>query len=135
MKFSIKIIALFAICLISFFACVRPEDGLPPTSGISTVDKFKIGKYLNNGIEFKDSFTNYTFQFGSDLRLQAINDNGQVLTCDYRLDNGVLKISGFLQNPLTVINGNWNVTTLNVATIESNITFVPNVKELNWIKK
>jgi hypothetical protein len=125
--FSVVAIALILV------ACKKPEDGVINSKGFDTTAKYTITSFVNNGVEFKDSFANMQFQFASNFRMQVIK-SGLVTNADYRYENNTLTISGFTASPLTILNNAWPVELLSSDAITVNWLAAPNSKKIFWTR-
>jgi hypothetical protein len=128
-KMACGIIAVAVFCI----ACKKPEDGVINSKGFDTTAKYTLTSFVNNGLQFKDSFANMQFQFASNLKLQVIK-GGLVTTSDYRYENNVLTISGFAASPLSILNNAWPIATLSPDAVSVNLNIPPNSKIIIWTR-
>jgi hypothetical protein len=128
--FRIKAILALALGIFSIASCGKKEDGYVNTGVVNTIGNFTITNFRTNGAEKQDIFSGYRFQFGSNLRLQAVK-NGLVSQAEWRKQGDSIAIYNFADYPLSLLNTKWGAKLINEFVIQTSRTDGLNTTELN----
>jgi hypothetical protein len=105
-----------AAMLVMLTSCVKVEDGFENTGVVNTSREFAVTNFLVNGAENKDIFKDWSFQFGSNQRLQAVKA-GLVWQAEWRQFGDSIVVYDFTEYPLTLLNRSWGKKIVNTEMI------------------
>jgi hypothetical protein len=129
-----KQLFLFGAMLIFIGACTFTSTKPPINKTIDTFSQFTIISYLNNGVEFKAKYADYSFQFGANGQIVA-NKSGILSQGSWSASNDSLIIRNFTVDPLDGLNTRWVLTSILNDVIVADYTNGLDVKRLQFKKQ
>lgn len=87
--------------------------------------QWKVSGFDKDGTDITNAFSNYTFQFRSDLTVDAINNGIVEKTGFWNADAGAQTISSNFTNatnPLLLLNGTWTITNTTWTSVQARQT-------------
>ena len=133
-----KLIALFLI-MICFASCKKAAEKIGEDLVIQamTNGQWKITKFTQNGTDITSSFSAYKFQYYSDKTVDAIYNGVKERTGNW--DGNASAMTTWANfpsapNPISLINGTWNITRNSWDYVEAQQTNVTETKTLRLDK-
>lgn len=134
-----KLITLFALSLF-FISCKKTAEKIGEDLVIQamTSGKWKITKFTQNGNEITSSFSGYRFQYYSNKTVDAILNGTIERTGNW--DGNAAAMTTYANfpgasNPISLINGTWNITNNSWTFVEATQTNGSETKTLRLVKE
>jgi hypothetical protein len=118
-------IALLASC----YSATKPAVG----TIIDTYAQYSIISYVNNGVELKSKYTDYSFQFGGSGQLVA-NKAGIITQGNWAAPMDSLIIKSFTTEPLSGLNNRWKMTGVINGIVNAEFANGIDVTKVQWRK-
>jgi hypothetical protein len=112
MRVSKLALSAIVIFMLSFSACIKHATAPISTGIIDFAQRYSVLSYIVNGVEYKNNYAGYEYQF-SNAGLFTANLNGTLVNADFLQGNKTLEIKNFATAPNNGLNYVWNVTYIN----------------------
>ena len=134
-----KLIALFLIAF-AFGSCEKAAEKIGEDLVVKamTDGQWKITKFTQNGTDITSGFSNYKFQYYSNKTVDAINNGVKEITGNWAGNATTMTTwANFpgASNPISLINGTWNITNTGWTFVEATQTSGTEVKTLRLDKQ
>ena len=134
-----RLIALFSL-LIFLASCKKTAEKIGEDLVIKamTDGQWKITEFIQNGTDITSSFSNYKFQYHSNKTVDAILNGTTERTGSW--DGDALAMTTYANfpgatNPISLINGTWNITNNGCTYVEATQTNSGETKTLRLDKE
>jgi hypothetical protein len=134
-----RLIALFSL-IIFLGSCKKTAEKVGEDLVIKamTDGQWKITKFIQNGTDITSSFSNYKFQYYSNKTVDAILNGTTERTGSWDGDaSAMTTYANFpgATNPISLINGTWNITNNGWTYVEATQTNSGETKTLRLDKE
>lgn len=134
-----RLIALFSL-IIFLGSCKKTAEKVGEDLVIKamTDGQWKITKFIQNGTDITSSFSNYRFQYYSNKTVDAILNGTTERTGSWDGDaSAMTTYANFpgATNPISLINGTWNITNNGWTYVEATQTNSGETKTLRLDKE
>ena len=134
-----RLITLFSL-IILLGGCKKATEKIGEDLVIKamTDGQWKITKFIQNGTDITSSFSNYRFQYYSNKTVDAILNGTTERTGTWDGDASAMTTSANFPgatNPISLINGTWNITNNGWTYVEATQTNSGETKTLRLDKE
>ena len=133
---------LYMILLLGAFAACNPEEIKEEQQQnlviqAMTSGQWKVTSFVKGSTDVTADFTNYKFQFKTNLTVDAINGGTVEKTGSWNADSDAQTITSNFTNastPVVLLNGTWNITNTTWTSVNATQTVGSEVRTLRLDK-